>query len=250
MSQSIKSIGVLGGMGPEATILFMQKMMQAVQASDDKDHIPLIVHNNTQVPSRIDALIHGTGEDPGPSLAEMATSLEAAGAKALAMPCNTAHHYAPVVEAAAKIPFLNMVELAADKALQLSGKAGRIGVLGSPALNLVGVFDKAFENQGLTAVTASDPDRLLSVIRDIKKNGATPEARAALQVAANDMVARGADVAMICCTEFSLIADDLKLEIPVFDTLDALVDACVSFSLGTATIASERGLPHKEPAAC
>ncbi|MEM8795014.1 MAG: amino acid racemase [Pseudomonadota bacterium] len=250
MSQSIKSIGVLGGMGPEATILFMQKIMQAVRASDDKDHIPLIVHNNTQVPSRIDALIHGTGEDPGPCLAGMASSLEAAGAKALAMPCNTAHHYAPAIESATDVPFLNMVELAADKALDLSGKRGRIGVLGSPALNLVGAFDKAFENRGLTAVTASDPDRLLSVIRDIKKNGATSEARAALQVAANDMVARGADVAMICCTEFSLIADDLVLAVPVFDTLDALVDACVSFSLGTTKIASERGLPDKEHVSC
>ena len=68
----MRPVGILGGMGPEATILLMQRIMAAVPARDDSDHVPLIVHQNPQVPSRIAALIEGTGTDPGPVLAGMA----------------------------------------------------------------------------------------------------------------------------------------------------------------------------------
>ncbi|HAC49643.1 MAG TPA: aspartate racemase, partial [Sulfitobacter sp.] len=92
-------VGVLGGMGPEATILLQQRVLGTVNAQDDADHLPLLIDMNPQVPSRIAHLIEGTGEDPAPVLAAMAQRLERAGATALAMPCNTAHHYAPAIEA-------------------------------------------------------------------------------------------------------------------------------------------------------
>jgi aspartate racemase len=90
-----RRIGILGGMGPEATVLQMSRLITATPAQDDADHIPLIVDTNTQVPSRVAALIEGGGTDPAPVLAAVAKRLEEAGAGALAMPCNTAHHYAP-----------------------------------------------------------------------------------------------------------------------------------------------------------
>ncbi|WP_371813793.1 hypothetical protein [Ruegeria sp. HKCCA0370] len=65
-------IGIIGGMGPEATILLQRKLVEAVPVSDDRDHIPLLIDMNTQVPSRIAHLIDGAGEDPGPTLAAMA----------------------------------------------------------------------------------------------------------------------------------------------------------------------------------
>ena len=78
----------------------MQKVLDAIPAVDDADHIPLLVDQNPQVPSRIRRLIEGTGEDPAPVLADMARRLVAGGAEALAMPCNTAHHYAPAIRSA------------------------------------------------------------------------------------------------------------------------------------------------------
>jgi aspartate racemase len=97
----MKPVGILGGMGPEATVHLMQMVIDAVAARDDADHVPLIVHQNPAVPSRIRRLIDGTGDDPGPVLAQMARDLAAAGAVALAMPCNTAHAYAEATNAAA-----------------------------------------------------------------------------------------------------------------------------------------------------
>ena len=129
----MRQVGILGGMGPEATLLLMQKVLDAVPATDDADHVPLLVDQNPQVPSRIKHLIDGSGEDPAPVLVRMAQDLERAGAEALAMPCNTAHHYAAAIQASVSIPFLDMIALSAAHARRLAGVGGKVGVLASPA---------------------------------------------------------------------------------------------------------------------
>lgn len=227
----MRRVGILGGMGPQATILILQKVLDAVPARDDADHIPLIVDQNPQVPSRIRHLIEGTGEDPGPVLAAMARRLVGAGAEALAMPCNTAHHYAPAIRAAVAVPFLDMVELSVAHAARLAGPNRVIGIIGSPAIRKVGLFDAALARHGLTGLYAADEPAMLAAIRQIKAEGAQPGARQALRQASDDLFARGASVQMISCTEFSLIADSVAKEAVAFDTLDRLVDAIKAFAL-------------------
>ncbi|GAA6199526.1 amino acid racemase [Aquicoccus sp. SU-CL01552] len=212
-------VGILGGMGPEATILLMQKVLAAVPARDDADHVPLIVHQNPQVPSRIKALIEGQGADPAPVLQRMARDLQAAGARALAMPCNTAHHYAPAIRAACGLPLLDMVELTAAR-LAREG-AQRVGLLASPAVRITGVFDAAFAARGLTACYPEDDAPILALIRAVKSgdtNGAPALAKAALA-----LLDAGCDRALIACTELSLLTPGLPAGLPWTDSLDCLV---------------------------
>lgn len=229
---ALRCIGILGGMGPEATVLLMQRVMAAVSAHDDADHIPLLVDQNPQVPSRIRRLIECTGDDPGPVLAKMARRLEAAGAKALAMPCNTAHHYAPEIRAASALPFLDMIALSADHAAELAGKGGRIGILASPAVRRIGLFDAALQARGLEAVYPEDEAALLDVIRRIKASGPNDDAAATLRAASAGLLGHGAAVQMIACTEFSLVATATVPGVRAFDTLDRLTAAIVAFSRG------------------
>ncbi|WP_300551224.1 amino acid racemase [Roseovarius sp.] len=224
----MKTVGILGGMGPEATILLMQKLLAAVPARDDADHLPLIVHQNPQVPSRIAALIEGTGADPGPILARMARDLHIAGAAALAMPCNTAHHYAPAVVAATPLPFLNMLDLTAA-ALAAQG-ARRIGMLASPATRLARVFEAPFAARGLTPVTLPDDSALLAVIRAVKAGdtGATLGSR--LHAQAHRLINEGADHILVACTELSLMTGHLPEATPWTDSLDCLTSAIADFA--------------------
>ncbi|WP_424988661.1 aspartate/glutamate racemase family protein [Microbulbifer sp. S227A] len=218
-------VGLLGGMGPEATILLQQRLLATVTARDDADHLPLLIDMNPQVPSRIAHLIEGTGPDPAPVLAGMARRLETAGATALAMPCNTAHHYAPRIAAAVSVPFLNMVERAVDRAAEHAPRASRIGILASPAVRLAGVFDAALERAGLTALWPGDGDRMLGAIRAIKAEGATPQSHQVLADAAQELADAGATLLFVACSEFSLLAPALSAEVPVIDTIDVLADA-------------------------
>ena len=240
----MKPVGILGGMGPQATVLLMQKVIAATPARDDADHIPLIVDQNPQVPSRIRHLIEGSGEDPGPVLATMAHKLQAAGALALAMPCNTAHHYASAIRAAVTVPLIDMVALSVAHALTLAGSGGTVGILASPAVRRIGLFDRAFADAGLTAVYAPDEEAMLATIRLIKSQGATNEARATLAAASSDLLARGARVQMIACTEFSLIAGDVDPGARAFDSLDQLVGGILDFATMRGTDkAEEQPLP-------
>lgn len=225
----MKPVGILGGMGPEATVLLMQRVLAAVPATDDADHVPLIVHQNPQVPSRITALIDGTGADPAPVLAQMARDLQAAGAQALAMPCNTAHHYAGAVMAASDLPFLNMRDLTAAA---LAGQGARhIGMLASPAGRRTGVFDVAFAAHGLTPVWAVDEAAVLRIIRSVKA-GQTGTVTDDLRAVGEGLLAQGAEHLLVACTELSLITDALPEGVAWTDSLDCLTGAIVAFAQG------------------
>jgi aspartate racemase len=217
-------------MGPDATVLLMQKVIAARPAADDADHIPLIVHQNPQVPSRIKALIEGTGANPGPVLAEMARDLERAGAQALAMPCNTAHAYAGDVRGATDLPFLDMIAATAETLSRTQG--ARVGMLASPAVRLAGVFDTTFATAGLTPVWSADEDGLLSVIRAVKAGR-----KGKAEVAELDRLARGfirdqgCDLLAVACTELSILMPELGPDLPLTDTLDCLVARIIDFSV-------------------
>ncbi|WP_417211539.1 aspartate/glutamate racemase family protein [Antarctobacter sp.] len=216
----MRPVGILGGMGPQATVLLMQKVLDAVPAQDDADHVPLIVHQNPAVPSRIAALIEGTGPSPLPVLQDMAGDLAAAGATALAMPCNTAHHYAAGIRAASELPFLDMLSATARA---LADK-GRIGILASPATRLTGIFDHY-----LDAPYTAPPDDapLLEMIRAIKAGAPPQQILPALTEQARRLQER-TDHILIACTELSLAAPLLPPDLAWTDSLDCLVGRIVA----------------------
>jgi aspartate racemase len=204
--------------------------MNAVPARDDSDHVPLLIDMNPQVPSRIAHLIEGTGENPGPTLAAMAVRLQQMGSVALAMPCNTAHHYADAITNAVNIPLLNMIDLAASQAVRAIGKGGTVGILASPAMHKIGLFERAFGAKGMSVIWPDRDEELLASIKSIKSDGPVETARSALREASTALVTAGADLQFIACSEFSLIADSVAQEANVVDTMDLLAQAIVGFS--------------------
>ena len=147
----------------------------------------------------------------------MANDLQAAGAEALAMPCNTAHAYKDVFTDTG-LPFLDMIDLTASR-LQ-----GRVGMLASPAVKSAGVFDAAFADRGITPVW-QDEDALLQTIRDIKAGQIDPRPLSRIARA----MMRDCDHLLVACTELSLLTDALS-GLPWTDSLDCLVDGIVTFA--------------------
>lgn len=225
---AFRKIGILGGMGPEATLLLQSRLIAAVEAQDDADHIPLLIDMNPQVPSRIAFLLEGGDVDPAPILVQMARSLEAAGAAALAMPCNTAHTFSDDITRAVEIPLLNMPELAVNALSKRCLTGGHIGILASPATQKVNLFGPFFTKHNMQQLFPENQNELLNAIRTIKSDGATPEAITTLKRNGEELVARGAEALLIACSEFSLISQDLKASVPIIDTLDVLVSEIVS----------------------
>lgn len=237
-----KIAGILGGMGPEATVDLMRRIIKATPAQDDVDHIRCIVDNNPKVPSRLKALLEGGGEAPGPAMAEMARKLELWGADFLCIACNTAHNYYPDVRDAVKIPVLNMVELATDAAVKAAPEARAVGILASPAVRMTRLYADALAARNLEAVYP-DPEaeeNLLALIRRIKCGDSGQEIRKSLAGIVGNLQGKGVPLAMAACTELGIVMEDERYGIHIVDAAQALAQEVVRVAKQTAWSILER----------
>jgi aspartate racemase len=223
-------VGIIGGMGPEATLDLMRRVLAKTPAREDQDHIHLIVESNPKIPSRIAHLIDGTGADPTPELIRIAQNLEHAGAEALAIPCNTAHAYAHSIRRAVSIPLLDMVQLTVDDIAD-SRRVARVGLLASSAVLATELYAKSFANQGIAVVHPERQEEVMSLIKAVKGGETGPQIQAALAQIALDL-ARQADVLLVGCSELSVIAAGISA--PFVDSLDVQARAIVNFATSSA----------------
>jgi aspartate racemase len=228
-----KIAGILGGMGPEATVDLMRRIIRNTPAADDSDHIRCIIDNNPKVPSRLKALLEGGGENPGPAIAEMGRRLESWGADFLAIACNTAHYYYQDVCGAVGIPVLNMVELAVEAAVGKNAGARRIGILASPAVRLTRLYSSPLETRGIEAVYPDGEveQKLLALIREVKRGGTGRAARGELATVVRHFADKGVRIAISACTELGIILDEYD-RITVLDAAEVLAAEIVRRSRG------------------
>jgi len=224
-----KIVGIIGGMGPEATVDLMERVIRATPAQDDVDHIRLIVDNNPKIPSRIKAIIEGSGESPVPCLQEMARSLAAYGADFLAMPCNTAHCYYEEIRSAAGIPVLNMIDLTVETVLRKNPLLKCVGLLTSRAVILTEIYLRPFKRLGVEVMvpSAEIQDRLMQSIKIIKTGRYGVKERSVLKEAAQELTRKGSEALVIACTELSIIAEAIRVPVKVFDSAQILAEAIV-----------------------
>jgi aspartate racemase len=221
-----RKVGIIGGMGPEATVDLMRRVVAKTPASDDQDHLHLIVESNPKIPSRIAHLIERTGPDPTPELIRIAVNLQRAGADALAIPCNTAHAYADSIRRSVSIPLLDMVGLTVDQ-IALSGPPARVGLLASTAIHTTGLYAKALSAQGIATVLPGRQEEVMALIKAVKRGDTGAHTQAALGQVAFEM-ADQADVILIACSELSVIS--AVITVPFVDSLDVLAQAIVTFA--------------------
>ncbi len=234
MAAETRTIGIVGGMGPAATVELMHRIIRKTPARDDGDHLRMLVDNNPKVPSRIRAIIERNGADPLPELQRMAKGLETAGADFLIMPCNTAHHYYRELAGSVSVPFLSIVEVTADRLAR--GAYRRVGFLASPAVRQTGVYDDAFASRGLAIAYPGEDGSaaLLQIIREVKEGLTGPVQAEVFHRVARDL-APLVDVVLVACTELSMLPLPDVGSCQVIDTLDLLADAAIAAArAGTA----------------
>jgi aspartate racemase len=215
-------------MGPEATVELMRRVTVRTRAEDDEDHVHLLIESNPKIPSRIAHLIEGTGRDPLREILGVAYNLHSAGADALAIPCNTAHHYAEEIQAAVTIPLLHMVKLAVARIAAENPRA-RVGLLASTAVHRVGIYERELADRGLELVLPRRQDDLMALIRGVKRGETGAGATRRLAEIGSELEDH-CTVALIACSELSLISAHLAARGRVLDSLDVLADAIVEFA--------------------
>lgn len=227
-----RTVGVIGGMGPAATLAFQARLLAATPAARDQDHLRVLVDCNPKIPDR-NAAIAGAGPSPGPVLAEMARGLERAGADFLVMPCNTAHAFAGEIRAAVAIPLLSLIdETAAAAALAAPG--GKAGVLAVDGARAAGLYETALAERGVTPVLLGPDDqrRFMGCIYAIKAGDTGPAVRAEAVGLARLLTAGGASAVIAACTELALVLEAGDLDAPLIDSTAVLVARTLDYAFG------------------
>jgi aspartate racemase len=232
MSAATKSIGVIGGMGPAATLDFFERILKRTKALRDEDHLRVIIDNNTKIPSR-DAASKGEGPSPGAMLAATARGLQNAGADFIVMACNTAHASEAEIRAAISVPFLSMIDETVAAVAEL--RPERVGLLAADPCLRANLYQEAFRKAGLNLVLLPpDSQRTLQELINRIKSGDTGDAvRRSMATLAKKLEAQGAEVIVAGCTEVPIVlsADDLDCEL--VNSTDVLVEKAIVFAGGT-----------------
>lgn len=225
-------LGVLGGMGPLATVDFLHKLVAATPAVTDQQQIPFVAWNVPQIPDRQQALA-GTGISPLPALQHGVQTLLAAGATHIAMPCNTAHYwYAQLANSSSHAHFLHIIDASVAQLQQRFPDARRIGLVATGATLHTGLYQRQLAQQGFE-VLHNDETELAKWFTPgcyAVKRHALDEGAQLLAQASEALVARGADVLLLACTEVPVALQHARsaLLATSIDTTAALADACVA----------------------
>ncbi|MCX8168636.1 MAG: amino acid racemase [Candidatus Methanomethylicia archaeon] len=228
----MKVIGILGGLGPEATAELFFRIIKITPAKRDQDHIPIIIFNNPKVPDRTAAILYG-GENPLIELIKTAQKLEKAGVDFIIMPCNTAHYYYDELKSSVKIPFLNMIELTVKRIVRIYPNIKSVGLIATTGTIKSGLYQRYLDNYGIKAIIPSDEDQEV-VMRGIYngvKAGNLNLGRNLLLKVANKLIGMGAELIILGCTEVSIAIKSEDLSIPIIDPLQVLAEEAVKYAL-------------------
>lgn len=213
-----------------ATADFFSKVIAATPASSDDEHVPLLIQSDPRIPSRPGAILHAQ-QSPLPALMEGRDRLIAAGAKALAMPCNTAHFWYPDLVKDCPVPFLNIVDATCSELSSNNLPGAKVGIIATRATLAAHLFDSRLEQAGFVALLPDEVDLETRILPAIKlvKGGDLQSAGTLIAQSIDQFTARGATAIILACTETPIALDAVQspLRSICIDSTAALARACV-----------------------
>lgn len=224
-----KIIGILGGMGPEATLDLAAKIMRLTPAEKEQDHCRLIIDSNPKIENRTEAVFSGKTENVIGQLSETARNLEKAGADFILVPCNTAHYFLEDIRKSVKIEVLDMLRETADFISKVFRHIRKAGVLGTTATCGLNLHGRALSEKSITSIVPDGPglDRVMRAITMIKEGNGHGRARIILAAEAQKLVRKGAEIVIAGCTEIPLALKPEDIKAPLVDPSEIIAAEAV-----------------------
>ncbi len=232
---STKTIGILGGMGPEATVNCFDKIIKNTPAAADQDHLRVVIDSNPKVPDRTAAII-GDGESPVPVLVAGCQALERAGAAFIIIPCVSAHVFLTDVQQQIELPILSIYDAVAEAIIRDYFEIKTVGLMGTTGTVSGGMFQERLMQDGIRTVVPDDKmqSNVMAAVYDIKDSEtkrSRTEIKADLVAVADSLIAQkpeGAQGIIAGCTEIPIVLHQEHLSVPYFDAVTILARAAIS----------------------
>lgn len=221
-------IGIIGGMGPEATVDLFAKIVRSTPAHSDQEHLHILIDNYPQIPDRQVAVLEG-GPDPTPALLESARRLEEAGAELLCMACNSAYIFLPRFAHELSVPMLDMISLTAHSLSEHQPPIVRVGLLASGAIYASELYQQHCTPWGIEILTPDQAgqEAVGASMWEVKTGRVSARTKARLTEVAGKLVAQRAQAVILACTELPLVLRQGDLPVPVIDPTQVLAEAVV-----------------------
>ncbi len=228
------TLGIIGGMGPEATAYFYWLLIKKTRAKKDQEHLHVIIDSYPQIPPRTEAIL-GKGSSPLPYLLESARRLQLAGAEILVIPCITAHYYYDELTGTINLPIINLLEVTVDEIRRRLPEAKKIAVMGSTGTMRSGLFHRFLEKAGLIPLSpnSAEQKKVMEAIfgpKGIKAGVTEGKPRNALLDVAHRLIDRGAEALIAGCTEIPLVLKERDLPVPLFDPMEIGARVCIKMA--------------------
>lgn len=222
----MKTLGVIGGLGPMATAYFMQLVIEMTEASSDQEHIPMIIYNCPQIPDRTGYLLGKSKENPGPQIIDCGRKISKAGAELIAIPCITAHALYPEIEQELDAPVLHIIRETAEY-LKKEG-IHKVGLEATDGTVQTKVFQEELERQGIEVILPSKEkqEMVMHIIYNNVKAGRRVDMDRFQQIE-EELHEKGAEVIILGCTELSMVSRDEKIGHGYLDAMEVLARAAV-----------------------
>lgn len=228
----MKTIGIIGGMGPLATVHLYERIVLRTKALKDQDHIRVIIDSNTNIPDRTKA-ITGNGQDPTVELIKSAKILENSGADFLIMPCNTAHYFIDILKGSTNIPFINMPEETVKYTYEKYGSNTVVGLLATDGTIKSKIYENYYSKLGIkTIVPEKTQEKLMKFIYEVIKSGKYEAGTNLLFEAVEELKKLGADTFLLGCTELSSAQYLYKFEGPFINPMEVLTERSILYAGG------------------
>jgi aspartate racemase len=225
-------LGVLGGMGPLATADFLGKLVENTPADTDQGHIPVLLYGDCTIPDRTASIV-GEGPSPLPKLLDGIRFLNTSGVGAICIPCNSAHCWYEDMAAASAVPVFHIVKASAEQVRKKNPDTRTVGVLSTFGTHRMGIYRNTLLDMGFSVVTPTDEEfqSLVSPAIALIKANKLPEAEVVFAKAAARLVARGAEIIILGCTEIPIgMRNQYRKNPSLFvDSNDALAIAVAEF---------------------
>lgn len=225
----MKSLGIIGGMGPLATVDIYKKITELTLAHCDAGHMHIYIDSNTSIPDRTQAILSGK-ESPVSELVCSAQKLESIGADFLLMACNTAHYFYKQVADSVSIPVLHMIEEAAQ-AVQDAG-VKKIAVLATVGTLQSGLYTRALEKRNISVIVPSESQEktVMAAIYDCMKASNFKYDTSGFVVMLENLKEQGAEAFLLGCTELPSFFSYFNLEYPIFDSVAILAKKSILYA--------------------
>ena len=215
----MKTIGIIGGMSPESTVLYYQAVNRETNRRLGGNRSADIVMHSVDFEEIVRLQKSGDWATAGRVLAASAVKLETVGADLLLLATNTMHKVAPAIEAAVKIPLLHIVDATAA-AVKRQGLS-TVGLLGTRFTMSDGFYTERMAAQGVQTLVpgGAEQDEIPRIIfEELCLNQIKSESAAYFRNAIGRLKEAGAQGVILGCTEICLIVNEETSPLPVFDS--------------------------------